>query len=139
MSLMLAKSCKKLIGVEIVAEAIDSAKEAAKLNNIENAEFLVGACEDVLPRLINENQRPDVLVVDPPRAGCEESLLRAISDAQIKRIVYVSCNPATLARDIKILAQSGYQASDLTFVDMFPQTKHIETVILLTKEVNYEN
>ncbi len=133
MSLMLAKKCKKLIGVEIVPEAIESAKEAAKINNIDNAEFIVGACEDVLPDLILKDQKPDVLVVDPPRAGCEESLLKAVSAAEIKRIVYVSCNPSTLARDIKILSAHGYKASELTFIDMFPQTKHIETAVLLTK------
>ena len=134
MSLMLAKKCKKLIGVEIVPEAIASAIEAAKINDVKNAEFLVGACEDVLPNLILKDQKPDVLVVDPPRAGCEESLLEAISKAEIKKIVYVSCNPSTLARDIKILSEFGYAASNLTFVDMFPQTKHIETVVLLNKQ-----
>lgn len=134
MSLMLAKKCKKLIGVEIVPEAIASAIEAAKINDVNNAEFLVGACEDVLPDLILKDQKPDVLVVDPPRAGCEESLLEAISKAEIKKIVYVSCNPSTLARDIKILSEFGYAASNLTFVDMFPQTKHIESVALLKRD-----
>ena len=98
MSLMLAKKAKKLIGVEIVPEAIETAKESALENNVNNTEFLVGACEDVLPKLLAKGEKPDVLVVDPPRAGCEETLLQAISDAEIKKIVYVSCNPATLAR-----------------------------------------
>lgn len=133
MSLMLAKKSKKVIGVEIVPEAIKTAKETAKLNNINNAEFLVGACESVLPDLLKNGQKPDVLVVDPPRAGCEESLLYAISESDIKKIVYVSCNPATLARDIKILKELGYTSSNATFVDMFCHTKHIETVCMLSK------
>jgi len=134
MSLMLAKKSKKLIGVEIVPEAIECAKQTAKQNNIDNAEFYVGACEDVLPRLLKGGEKPDVLVVDPPRAGCEGSLLNAIAETNIKRIVYISCNPATLARDIKQMTAFGYNCSDLTFVDMFCQTKHIETIVLLTKE-----
>ena len=133
MSLMLARKCKHLIGVEIVPEAIETAKESAELNGITNAEFLVGACEDVLPDLIENGQKPDVLVVDPPRAGCEASLLDAIADAAIQKIVYVSCNPATLARDMKILAERGYTCSPLTFVDMFAQTKHLETVVLMSR------
>ena len=137
MSLMLAKKAKKLIGVEIVPEAIESAKESSKINNINNAEFLVGACEDVLPKLLKKHEKPDVLVVDPPRAGCEESLLKAISDAEINKIVYVSCNPATLARDIKILSEYGYKSSDVVFVDMFCHTKHIESVVCLTRSLTH--
>lgn len=133
MSLMLAKNAKKLIGVEIIPEAIETAKETAKFNNVENADFYVGACEDILPQLLNNNQKPDVLVVDPPRAGCEESLLNAIAKNDIKKIVYVSCNPATLARDIKILTTLGYKSSDVVFVDMFCHTKHIESVVCLEK------
>lgn len=133
MSLMLAKNAKKLYGVEIIPEATESARESAKLNNIENAEFLTGKCEDVLPQLIKKKIKPDVLVVDPPRAGCERSLLEAIANADIKKIVYVSCNPATLARDIKVLSELGYSPSDVTFVDMFCHTKHIESVVCLTK------
>lgn len=134
MSLMLAKKAKQLIGVEIIPEAIDSAKESAELNGINNTEFIAGKCEDVLPELIKSGKKPDVLVVDPPRAGCEESLLNAVADADIKRIVYVSCNPATLARDIAVLALRGYSCSDITFVDMFCHTKHIETVALLSRQ-----
>lgn len=134
MSLMLAKKSKKVIGVEIVPEAIKTAKETAELNNVNNAEFIVGACEDILPNLLKKGQKPDVLVVDPPRAGCEESLLNAIADNDIKKIVYVSCNPATLARDIKILSTLGYKTSDITFVDMFCHTKHIESVVCLNRE-----
>ena len=134
MSLMLAKKSKKVIGVEIVPEAIKTAKETAEFNGIKNAEFIVGACEDVLPELLRSGQKPDVLVVDPPRAGCEESLLKAIADADIKKIVYVSCNPATLARDIKVLSELNYESSDVTFVDMFCHTKHIESVVSLYKK-----
>ncbi len=134
MSLMLAKKSEKDIGVEIVPEAIKTATETAKINSVNNAQFIVGACEDVLPELLKRGQKPDVLVVDPPRAGCEESLLKAIADADIKKIVYVSCNPATLARDIKILSEFEYESSDVTFVDMFCHTKHIESIVLLSRE-----
>ncbi len=134
MSLMIAKKSKKVIGVEIVPEAISTAKETSKLNNITNAEFFVGACEDILPDLLSKGQKPDVLVVDPPRAGCEESLLNAIAENSIKKIVYVSCNPATLARDIKILSEFGYISTNVTFVDMFCHTKHIESIVTLYKE-----
>ncbi len=133
MSLMLAKNSKKLIGVEIVSEAIETAKESAKINNINNAEFYVGACEEVLPQLLKKGDKPDVLVVDPPRAGCDETLLNAIAENDIKKIVYVSCNPATLARDIKILNDLNYDCSDVIFVDMFCHTKHIESVVCLTR------
>ena len=133
MSLMLAKNAKKLIGVEIVPEAIETAKESAKLNNITNAEFMVGACENVLPQLLKNGENPDVIVVDPPRAGCEASLINAISENKIKKVVYVSCNPATLARDIKLFNELGYKSSNVTFVDMFCHTKHIESVVCLTK------
>lgn len=132
MSLMLAKKSKKLIGVEIVSEAIEAAKESAKINNITNAEFYVGACEDVLPQLLKKGEKPDVLVVDPPRAGCEEALLKTIAENKIEKIIYVSCNPATLARDIKTLNELNYTCSDVVFVDMFCHTKHIETVVMLT-------
>lgn len=133
MSLMLARHAKKVFGVEIVPEAIETAKEAAQLNGISNAEFFTGACEDILPLLIKAENTPDILVVDPPRAGCEESLLKAVAEADIPKIIYVSCNPATLARDLKILAAYGYGCSPVTFVDMFSQTKHIECVVLLSK------
>lgn len=137
MSLMLARKAKKLIGVEIVPEAIEAAKESAEINNIHNTEFYVGACEEVLPKLLKQNEKPDVLVVDPPRSGCEESLLKAISEAEINKIVYVSCNPATLARDIKLLSKCGYSSSDVVFVDMFCHTKHIESVVCLTRTVTH--
>ena len=133
MSLMLAKKAQKVIGVEIVPEAIETAKETAKTNNINNAEFYVGSCEEVLPSLLDKGNTPDVLVVDPPRAGCDDKLLHAISNADIKKIVYVSCNPATLARDIKTLCDLGYKCSDVTFVDMFSHTKHIESVVSLER------
>ena len=134
MSLMLAKKAHKVIGVEIVPEAIETAKESAELNGITNAEFYVGACEKLLPELIKAHQIPDILVVDPPRAGCEQELLKTIADAAIQKIIYVSCNPATLARDIKILTEYGYHASPVIFVDMFCQTKHIESVTLLSRK-----
>ncbi len=134
MSLMLAKNAKKVIGVEIVPEAIETAEESARINNIHNAYFYTGACEDVLPTLIKNGEIPDILVVDPPRAGCEKNLLDVVAQAEIQKIIYVSCNPATLARDIKILVENGYHCSPVTFVDLFCQTKHIETVALLSRK-----
>lgn len=132
-SLFLASKAKKVYGVEIIPEAIENAKENAKVNNIDNAEFLVGEAEVIIPRLIKEGIKPDVVLVDPPRKGCDERLLVAIGEACPKRIVYVSCDPATLARDMKKLKEMGYKAEVVQPVDMFPETAHVETVALLSK------
>ncbi|WP_186578437.1 23S rRNA (uracil(1939)-C(5))-methyltransferase RlmD [Aquibacillus kalidii] len=127
-SLFLAKQAKKVYGVEIVPEAISDAKANAKLNNIDNAEFFVGEAEKVMPWWKDQGLRPDVIVVDPPRKGCEEALLEAMITMKPKRIVYVSCNPSTLARDLRILEDGGYETKQVQPVDMFPQTGHIEAV-----------
>jgi len=132
MTQLLAKRAKKAIGVEIIPQAIEAAKASAIKNGVENVEFLCGACEEVLPRLIKEGMRPDVLVVDPPRAGCDAALLKAIAEAKINKIVYVSCDPSTLAKDIALLAEYGYNTSPVTCVDMFPMTGHVESVMLIT-------
>ena len=123
-------------GVEIVPEAIDDARENAKINNIENAKFYVGAAEDVVPAVINSDSKskcPDVVVVDPPRKGCDKTLLETIATMNPKRLVYVSCDSATLARDIKILTELGFTLKKVRPVDMFPHTVHVETVALLSK------
>lgn len=132
-SLFLAQRAKKVYGVEIVPEAIENAKVNAKVNGIDNAEFLVGEVEKVIPMMIEEGIKPDVVVVDPPRKGCDQRLLEAIIEAEPKRIVYVSCDPATLARDLKVLSENGYEVKEVQPVDMFPMTAHVETVVLMSR------
>ncbi len=135
-SLFLAKQAKQVYGVEIVPEAIEDAKHNAILNQIENAEFFVGAAEEVMPRKYtesNDSMRADVIVVDPPRKGCEESLLDTIIKMTPERVVYVSCDPATLARDAKYLCEHGYEVKRIRPVDQFPHSVHVETVCLLVK------
>lgn len=132
-SLCAAKQAKQVIGVEIVEKAISDANENAKENGIENAQFYCGAAEDIVPKLIAKDCRPDVVILDPPRKGSDEKTLSAILAAKPKRIVYVSCNPATLARDARFLADGGYTLKSVTPVDMFPNTEHVEVVTLLTR------
>lgn len=131
-SLMLARRAAQVYGVEIVAPAVENARENARCNGIANAQFHVGACEDIFPQLLAQGIRPDVVVVDPPRKGCEASLLTAIAQAAPARIVYVSCSPGTLARDCKLLGELGYRVSYAQPVDMFGHTGHVETVIMMT-------
>ena len=133
-SLFLSQKAKKVYGVEIVPEAIEDAKKNALQNNIANVEFLVGESEKVIPQLIDKGIKADVVVVDPPRKGCERSLLEAISKMQPKKIVYVSCDPATLARDLGILKELGYKTVEIQPVDMFPQTSHVECVVLIERK-----
>ena len=141
-SLFLAKKAKQVYGVEIVPQAIDDAKNNAKINDITNAEFYVGKAEEVLPEYYKEYEKThngetahaDVIVVDPPRKGCEESLLQTIVDMQPEKVVYVSCDSATLARDVKFLRANGYELKDVTPVDQFPHTVHVETVVLLSQQ-----
>ena len=130
-SLFLAKQAKKVYGVEIVPEAIEDAKRNAELNGIENAEFEVGEAEAVIPKWYEEGITADTLVVDPPRKGCDEALLRTIIEMKPKRVVYVSCNPGTLARDLRVLEDGGYATLEVQPVDMFPHTSHVECVAVL--------
>ena len=132
-SLMLAQKAARVIGIEIVEPAIENARENAARNGISNAEFIVGATEDVLPRLMEGGLRPDVIVVDPPRKGCEEAVLRAILAAQPRRVVYVSCGAPTLARDARILCEGGYAPESVQCVDMFCWTGAVETVMCFSK------
>ncbi|HZW83332.1 MAG TPA: 23S rRNA (uracil(1939)-C(5))-methyltransferase RlmD, partial [Candidatus Deferrimicrobium sp.] len=127
-SLFLAQKARKVYGVEIVPEAIEDAKRNAELNGIVNAEFAVGEAEKVIPRWYESGVRADVLVVDPPRKGCDEALLQTIIEMKPKKVVYVSCNPATLARDLRFLEDGGYKTVEVQPVDMFPQTMHCEAV-----------
>ena len=133
-SLAAAKRAKKVTGIEIVKQAIENAKENAKNNGIENAEFFADSAENAVPMLIENGMRPDIVILDPPRKGSDEQTLNAIASASPKRIVYVSCNPATLARDIKYLATFGYTPIRATAVDMFPHTCHVETIMLLQRQ-----
>ena len=141
-SLFMAKSAKQVYGVEIVPQAIEDARANAALNGIKNAEFFVGKAEEVLPTFYEEKSRentedamlhPDVIVVDPPRKGCDEKCLSTMLKMRPERIVYVSCDSATLARDLKILCGGGYELKRVRAVDQFPQTGHTETVCLLSK------
>ena len=142
-SLFLAQKAKQVYGVEIVPQAIDDAKENAKINAIDNAEFFVGKAEEVLPEYYAEYEREhngetahaDVIVVDPPRKGCDETLLETIVKMQPEKVVYVSCDSATLARDLKYLCENGYEIRKVRAVDQFGQTVHVETVVLLSKGV----
>ena len=133
-SLLLAQKAKKVIGIEIVPEAIQNANENAVRNHIENAEFHVGATEELLPRLIADGLRPDVIVLDPPRKGCDPAVLDAIIAAAPKRVVYVSCGAPTLARDAKLLAEGGYTAEKVQCVDMFCWTGAVETVMVMSQQ-----
>jgi len=132
-SLFLAKKAKKVYGVEIVPEAVEDARRNAELNGLDNVEFVAGKAEEVMPKWKKDGLKPDVIVVDPPRKGCDKKLLQAMLAMNPKRIVYVSCNPATLARDLRILEDGGYQTEEVQPVDMFSQTYHVEAVASLTK------
>ncbi len=132
-TLFLSQKAKRALGIEIVPAAIRDARQNARDNHIKNVDFLCGDTAKVLPELIRQGSRPAVMVLDPPRAGCEKRVLDAISKVQPKRVVYVSCNPATLARDAAILRDKGYILRNVQPVDMFPHTSHIETVVLMTK------
>lgn len=132
-SLCAAKQAKKVIGVEIVEKAIVDAKENAENNGIDNAAFYADSAENIVPKLIAQGETPDVVILDPPRKGSDEATLTAIVKAQPKRIVYVSCNSATLARDTRFLADSGYKIVRSSAFDLFPHTAHVETVCLMSR------
>jgi len=134
-SLFLAGKAKQVYGVEIVPQAIEDAKKNAINNGIENAKFFVGKAEEVLPeKYENEGIFADIIVVDPPRKGCDSACLETMLKMQPKRIVYVSCDSATLARDLKILCEGGYEIQKVRGVDQFGHTTHVETVVLINKE-----
>jgi len=142
-SLYFAKHVKKVFGIEIVPQAIEDATENARLNGITNAEFFCGAAEELFPKLMSskgqgaaqdsEAATPDIVIVDPPRKGCDAALIDCIGTLSPRKLVYVSCDPATLARDIKLLAGYGYEPVKIRPCDMFPQTGHVETVVSLIK------
>lgn len=138
-SLFLAQKAKHVYGVEIVPDAIEDARRNAELNGMENVTFEVGEAETVIPRWYEEGHKADVIVVDPPRKGCDEALLRTMIEMKPERIVYVSCNPSTLARDLRVLEDGGYRTVEVQPVDMFPQTTHVECVAWITRNGSPEN
>lgn len=135
--LSMAGSAGRVIGVEVVAQAVEDARENAVRNGIENAEFFCGDAAEAAAKLRARGEKPDVVILDPPRKGCAPELLETVAQMQPQRVVYVSCDPATLARDLKRLAELGYEPQELTPVDMFPRTAHVESVVFLNKLKEY--
>ena len=138
-TLFLASQVKRVVGIEYVEEAIADARENASMNGLENTLFFAGDMKDILTReFVSVHGRPDVIITDPPRAGMHADVINVILQAEPKRIVYVSCNPASQARDVQLLSEK-YRISAVQPVDMFPHTQHVENVLLLTnkKDQNY--
>ncbi|SFA77360.1 23S rRNA (uracil1939-C5)-methyltransferase [Cohnella sp. OV330] len=132
-TLFLARHARRVYGVEIIPEAIEDARRNALLNHIANAEFAVGPAEVIMPQWQAEGVAPDVIVVDPPRKGCDPALLATMLELRPARIVYVSCDPATLARDLRVLEDGGYRTVEVQPVDMFPHTTHVECCVLIVR------
>jgi len=132
-SLFMAQKAKEVYGVEVVEEAVEDARRNARANGVDNVEFITGEAEKVVPMMYKDGIRADVVVVDPPRKGCDASVLETIARMDPDRIVYVSCNPATLARDLMYLGERGYEVKEVQPVDMFPWTGHVESVVLITR------
>ena len=131
--MIMAKKAKKVYAIEIVKSASEDGEKTAKENGIENIEFINGPVEKELVNLINANKRIDTIIFDPPRKGLEASIIDKVAELNLKEVVYISCNPSTFARDVKLFSEKGYTLKKLQAVDMFPQTSHIETVALLSK------
>ena len=133
-SLMMAQHCRQVTGIEVVSSAVYNARENASRNGIQNASFLHGKAEELLPRMVQDGNRPNVIVVDPPRKGLDPVVIDAIAESAPDRLVYISCNPATQARDVVLLKNHGYEISQIQPVDMFPYTYHVETVCCLYQQ-----
>lgn len=131
--LTMAKDVKQLIGVEIIPQAIENAKENARLNGIDNAEFICADAAQAAATLLERGVKPDIVILDPPRKGCDEALIKTVAEMSPERVVYVSCDSATLARDCQRFAALGYNTLAATPIDMFPHTAHVECITLLTK------
>ncbi len=131
-SLFLAQKAKKVYGIESVSQAVKDAKENARINEIENVEFHTGNAEEIFPKLYEKGIKADIVVVDPPRKGCDPQVIDTIIKMKPKKVVYVSCNPSTLARDLKVLSENGFRVIEVQPVDMFPNTPHVESIILMT-------
>ena len=132
-SLLLAQRAGQVVGIEVVPEAVENARENAARNGIQNASFLCAPAEEALPRLVADGQAIDCLTVDPPRKGCDPQVIDAILASGTRRMVYVSCNPATLARDLRLLTAGGFTVQTVQPVDMFPRCGHVELVVLITR------
>ena len=133
-TLTMARRCRRATGIEIVPSAVENARQNASRNGITNAVFHEGKAEDLLPRMVREGLRPSVIVVDPPRKGLEPSVIEAIAEAAPDRLIYISCNPATQARDAALLHERNFRIQKIQPVDMFPFTSHVETVVLLSRK-----
>ena len=131
-SLFIANKARKVYGIESIKSAIDDAKENSKLNNVNNTEFILGKAEEVIPDLMDKGTKCNKIVLDPPRKGCEKEVIEAIVKMSPEKIVYVSCNPTTMARDLKGLLENGYKVMEVQPVDMFPHTTHVESIIMMT-------
>ena len=129
----MASKVEKVIGVEIVQQAVEDAKRNAYMNGIENAEFICADAEEAARDFENRKLNPDIILVDPPRKGCSAETIQSIVKMKPSRVVYVSCDPATLARDLAAFEQKGYQCERLKPVDMFPRTAHVECVVLMSR------
>ncbi|MEW6065083.1 MAG: 23S rRNA (uracil(1939)-C(5))-methyltransferase RlmD [Bacillota bacterium] len=129
----LARHTAQVIGMEVVPQAVEDAKENARINNLFNTKFAVGPVEKLLPQMVAEDLKPDLIVLDPPRKGCDKEVLQAIAEMKVPKIIYVSCDPATLARDLGILDSMGYETKLAQPVDMFPWTAHVECIIQIKR------
>jgi len=133
-SLFMAQKAKHVLGVEIVEAAIKDAKHNAKINGIKNAEFIAGAAEEVIPEIYAKGYKADVIVIDPPRKGCDASVIETIIKFNPKKVVYVSCEPSTFARDLKILCENGYELGDVQPVDQFCHSMNVESTVCLKRK-----
>ena len=129
----LADRVQEVLGMEVVAEAVEDAKANAARNGLENVHYFVGKAEKIMPQWLREGIQPTVVFVDPPRKGLEASFIETTAAVKPERIVYISCNPATLARDLALFAEEGYVTKQVQPVDLFPQTTHVETVVLMSR------
>ena len=129
-----ASEAREVIGVEVNPEAVRDAEDNARRNNIDNAHFICGDAGEFMLQMANAGGHADVVITDPPRAGCSKEFLESLLKLSPKRIVYVSCNPETLARDLSMLTKNGYEAEHIQGVDMFPFTEHVESVVLMSRD-----
>jgi len=127
------KKVKKLVGVEVVPQAIENAKKNAELNNTKNVEFICADAKKAAKELLQKGLKPDVIIVDPPRQGCDGEVIESIEKMAPEKVVMISCNPSTAARDAKLLCENGYKLIKYTAVDLFPRTSHVECVAIFKK------
>ena len=132
-SMILSKRAKHVTGIENIKPAVEDAARNAERNGAGNADFICADAAEALPELIEKGIRPDVIVIDPPRKGCDKAVLNAITGSAVQRVIYVSCDPATLARDVRILVDGGYSIQKVQPIDMFPQTAHVESVAFMSR------